>query len=315
MPSPTGPAFNIPPDSALDQVHDPRFRAIEKELRNLFERLQSLATETPNAPVVDWSAGTDGTSGGGGGGGGGGSNVEPGTIDGQILRWDDSAQEYVPVDNVLVDADGNITVDATEIITSQANASAFAVREKSGGQSQPVAVFQTQSGFAAVRFTPSSALLRVLPETVGGGVVGADGFQGVPIFQGRRAQGTQPSPSQTLSGNRLVSVQGVGYTSSGYESSAPGAFELAATEDHTPTAQGTRGQVKTTPNGTAIAVEALGIENNGDITVAGKALVGTGFGAPAQGASALGALIGVYEAFNESGVLIGYAPIYNGFTP
>lgn len=314
MPVPNWNA-NITPETAADQALHTRFTAIEQGLRALYTLMNQAAAATPDAPAVDWSAGTEGKPDSGGGGGGGGTDVEPGTIDGQVLRWNDADQVWEPAENVLIGANGDITIDATELITSQANANAFVVREKSGGQSQPVAVFQTESGFSAIRFTPSAALLRVLPGVTGAGLLGSDGFQGAPTFLGRRAQGTTSAPSATLSGNRLVTVQGLGYTSAGYESSPPGAFELVATENHTPTAWGTRASVKTTPNGTTTAAEGLGVEENGDVTTPGKIRATDGLGVGnSTAASALGTLIDVFEVFDETGSSLGYVPVYDSFS-
>lgn len=250
------------PNKSQRTVEDPdldaRFVAVEgmlQQLVNLANVPQVASPSTLPAQILQV------LETGAGGGGGGSSNVEPGTVDGQVLRWNDAEGLWEPAANVLIDTDGDVVIDATLLIVSQANTNAFAVREKTGGQSQPVAVFQTESGFSAVRFTPSAALVRVLPESVGGGIWGSDGFQGTPAFLGRRAQGTQDTPTPALSGNVLVALQGLAFTSGGYESTPPGSFEFVATENHTPTNRGTEARVNVTPNGSAVAVVGLDVTN------------------------------------------------------
>lgn len=308
MPAPFNWSRNVTPGTAQDPDLHARFCAIEDAISLILNRQQEAAVVIPDTALVDASAGA-------GSGGGGGSDVEPGTVDGQLLRWNDADQVWEPAGNATLSAVGDLQLNATLSVFSQVNALAALVREASG-QTQPVIVFQTSSGFSVIRFSPSQALITLTPAVSGGSIYRSDGYAGVPAFVGRRASGTQAAPTAVASGNRLLALQGVGYTGSGYESSPPAAVELVATETHSPTAWGARARVLTTPNGTTAPAEALGVEANGDVTTPGKMRTTGGLGVGnSTAASALGALSDVCEVFDAAGASLGYVPIYATFTP
>lgn len=87
-------------------------------------------------------------------------------------------------------------------------------------------------------------------------------------YEGRRANGTQGSPTKAVNGDILLSVQGKGYQeTTGAFSGGRGQLRVSAIEDFTSTAQGARLEFLTTPaGGTSTAIAAY-IHGSGGFSV------------------------------------------------
>jgi len=83
-----------------------------------------------------------------------------------------------------------------------------------------------------------------------------------------RARGTAASPSGVVSGDRLASLRGFGYTSAGAFGTTSVAIDLEAAETFSGTAQGGQIIFRTTANGTAtVATERVRITDAGDVGI------------------------------------------------
>lgn len=100
-------------------------------------------------------------------------------------------------------------------------------------------------------------------------VVLADTFgAGAPIFAGRRAAGTSAFPTATTSGLSLLQLWGYGHNGSAYTTSNSGVV-VAAAQNWTLTANGTRVDVYTIPNGATASALALTIDQDKSAIFAG----------------------------------------------
>jgi hypothetical protein len=85
---------------------------------------------------------------------------------------------------------------------------------------------------------------------------------------GRKARGTQASPTAALSGDHLVNIIGNGYTSAGAFSTVNTAkMGFYAAENFTAAAQGTHIVFETTPTGTVTPTERLRITSQGNVGI------------------------------------------------
>ena len=83
-----------------------------------------------------------------------------------------------------------------------------------------------------------------------------------------RARGTAASPSGVVSGDRLASIRGFGYSSTGVFGTTSAAIDLEAAETFTGTAQGGQIIFRTTANGTAtVATERVRIDDTGRVGI------------------------------------------------
>jgi|GEM_PF-5292124 hypothetical protein len=89
-----------------------------------------------------------------------------------------------------------------------------------------------------------------------------------PIFAGYRSLNTKASPALVTSGKGLVSLVGYGFDGTNWSSnsSSPG-ITLETSETWSATAKGSRIVFGTTPNGTAVAAEAMRIDQNGRVGI------------------------------------------------
>lgn len=100
-------------------------------------------------------------------------------------------------------------------------------------------------------------------------IVLADTFgAGAPIFAGRRAAGTSASPTATTSGLSLLLLGGYGHNGTAYTTSTSGIAVVAA-QNWTLTANGTRVDVYTIPNGATTSALALSIDQDKSAIFAG----------------------------------------------
>lgn len=96
-----------------------------------------------------------------------------------------------------------------------------------------------------------------------------DSFNGSPNLIGRRANGSQATPTQVLSGNQLFGfgVRPWFSDTAAYSGSSIGNFAFFAAENITSTTKGTRFTIGTTPTGNNSVQERFRIENTGDVAI------------------------------------------------
>jgi hypothetical protein len=104
---------NRTPGTTEDPDLDARFRALEARHVELDRYLGVLIGQVAAvaAPPVVEGAGTSE-----GGGSSSGSNVASGTVDGELLRWNDTDQEWEPADGVLMATKGTLTFEGAIVI-------------------------------------------------------------------------------------------------------------------------------------------------------------------------------------------------------
>jgi len=118
------------------------------------------------------------------------------------------------------------------------------------GTTSPSAILETSSSTDASIFASTY---------VGSGVGGS--------FIGRKARGSQSSPSGILSGDTLTSVLGRGYTSAGAFSGNVGAVAIVAAENFSSTANGTNITFATTATGATSRTERMRIDSAGSLGI------------------------------------------------
>lgn len=91
-------------------------------------------------------------------------------------------------------------------------------------------------------------------------------FGSAPRILARRAEGTPAAPTAVLEDQLLGSVGGGGYAGSAF-TGATASMQVAATEDWTPTAQGSRLNFLTTANGSATSATRMTIEASGHVGI------------------------------------------------
>lgn len=88
---------------------------------------------------------------------------------------------------------------------------------------------------------------------------------GGTAFLGRRSRGTAAVPSAVLSGDTIISLNGVGWGATGFGASSTGLFVIKANQNFTDTAMGTYASIFTTPDASVTAAEALRVSGSGII--------------------------------------------------
>jgi Chaperone of endosialidase len=88
-----------------------------------------------------------------------------------------------------------------------------------------------------------------------------------------RARGTAGSPTAIQSGDSLGQFHFYGYGASAWSSGARGYMQVAATENWSDTAQGTRFDINLTPTGGIASANALSLSGGGNLTLAGSVSV------------------------------------------
>jgi hypothetical protein len=98
-----------------------------------------------------------------------------------------------------------------------------------------------------------------------------DGFSDTtgtaPQFVFRRARGTQASPTALLNGNTIGQISGRGYNGVEFTTGTRAAVILGATENWTPTANGTNIIFSTTANGTTTLTQRMRITDVGNVGI------------------------------------------------
>jgi len=94
------------------------------------------------------------------------------------------------------------------------------------------------------------------------------GFGATPIYTGRRADGTNASPTGVVSNDILAAFNAYGYYGAGWSATGAASVELIANQTWSVSAQGTHIDLKTTPNGSASSALAVvcRFENDGGVT-------------------------------------------------
>lgn len=121
------------------------------------------------------------------------------------------------------------------------------------------------------------------------------------------SHGTNTSPTAVLSGDLLSEVDSRGYDGSSYPVDT--SIQTYATENHTPTAHGSRLVIQTTPNTTDTPLDSLSVEENGDARIRGALGVGN-----SAAATTLGSVVKKIEIFDSAGASLGFIPVYNTIT-
>jgi hypothetical protein len=88
-------------------------------------------------------------------------------------------------------------------------------------------------------------------------------------FVGRRARGTMSAPAAVQSGDALVLIGARGYDGTDFTSASRAFIRMNASENWTPTAQGTQIVLATTANGTTSTAARVVIQGSGDVEVRG----------------------------------------------
>lgn len=123
---------------------------------------------------------------------------------------------------------------------------------------------------------PTGTLLHITGPDATSAYQVVDSFGiGAPIFLGRRAAGTSAAPSAVTSGLSLAILWGSGYNGSAY-TSAPGGIAVTSTQTWTPSANGTRIDFYTIPNGSTTSALAFSVDQDKSATVAGDLIVTNG---------------------------------------
>lgn len=86
---------------------------------------------------------------------------------------------------------------------------------------------------------------------------------GGTAFLGRRSRGTAAIPSATLSGDTILSMNGVGFGTTVYGAVSTGLITIKANQDFTDSAMGTYITIFTTPDGSIAAAEAARVTGSG----------------------------------------------------
>ena len=103
----------------------------------------------------------------------------------------------------------------------------------------------------------------------GAGMIYATTFTnaGTSLFVGRRARGTGIAPTAVLSGDNLAGFEAAGYGTTGFSSFTRGGMDVAAAENWTDTAQGTRLVFTTTATGTTTGGTRMTIGPAGNVGI------------------------------------------------
>lgn len=122
------------------------------------------------------------------------------------------------------------------------------------------------SGGATYPAAPSGTGLRLIqaPSTQAAMVIDASGA--VPVLIYRTQGGTWASPAALTALQNMGGVQAVGHDGTNAGTAVRATFRFQASEAWTPSAQGTRFDLRLTPSGSTTIATRLSAEANGDIT-------------------------------------------------
>lgn len=123
----------------------------------------------------------------------------------------------------------------------------------------PDTLLTVNGNTGAAPVVPSTgAGIHVLGANSGNGLITVDTYGGFTQFAGRRADGTQASPTVTTAGDVMVSFAANGYNGTTYTSAA--SMQIVASDTFSGTDQGTYVKWNTTPAGQASISEAMRVQ-------------------------------------------------------
>lgn len=93
-----------------------------------------------------------------------------------------------------------------------------------------------------------------------------DGFGSPGAFSGRRANGTPNAPTGLILDNAIATVRAYGHDGTAFVTPEAGNFRFVASETWSPTARGTKWDLRLTPSGTTTLTTVLSVASNGDLT-------------------------------------------------
>lgn len=121
---------------------------------------------------------------------------------------------------------------------------------------------------------PSGTLVQLVgPDATQSRLV-FDAFGATPAIVGRRAQGTEASPTAVVSGSVLFSMQGFGYGTT-YVANPRARIDFTAAETWTGAAQGAMVDFQSTPTGGTLTAVAMRLQPDGALTIGTTTEVGT----------------------------------------
>jgi hypothetical protein len=103
-----------------------------------------------------------------------------------------------------------------------------------------------------------AASTRILLDTFGDNTV-------APTMVFRHARGTAAAPTALQSGDLLLNVASFGYGATGYAATTRAGFAAYTTQNWTDSAQGTKFEIITTPNGTVTQLPGFRLDNDGSV--------------------------------------------------
>jgi hypothetical protein len=130
------------------------------------------------------------------------------------------------------------------------------------------ALFQATSGFVGLGTTTPVALLSLLGTNPSMRIENYSNTVGdSPNFNFYSGRGTASTPLATRSGDNLGQFAASGYTGSGFPGSSKVKVSFVATENWSPTSNGTAMTFATTANGTTARAERMRIDNTGNVGI------------------------------------------------
>lgn len=132
------------------------------------------------------------------------------------------------------------------------------------------AAFLYKNGNDSSPYTYDLGLLSVTPAVSISPQLTLKSFQTGTAIQGKNSNGTPATPGATVTDDILLSLQGLGYYTSGgpaYSSAARASMNMRAAENFTSTAQGTYITFNTTSIGSATNTERMRIDSTGVVTL------------------------------------------------
>lgn len=125
------------------------------------------------------------------------------------------------------------------------------------------------NGGASAVSTPPTSAVAIIGGPDGASAVSVfDAYGGAAMLLGRRANGTRPSSLTGLtSGQSIITLSAMGYTSAGAYSGVSNLLAVQAAETWSATANGSRSNFNSTPNGATVGVGRMRIDQDGRILV------------------------------------------------
>jgi hypothetical protein len=137
----------------------------------------------------------------------------------------------------------------------------------------------------------------------------------LPNITGQRSGGTSAAPTALPSGAWMMSLYGRGYNGSGYSNNYSTAINFGASQDFTPTANGSNIQFYTTSLNTLSTLERMRIDHNGRVGIGTMTPAAPlHVNSPGNYAAEFNGLNQMYIGLFENGVYRGYLGSFAGAT-